>query len=105
MKRVKDWKGGEVKSEEEREASVAEKRWVRRSKTAIWWMSLWMWGMSDGVARRTREKSGWPVGVGFGSAVAAGVGAGGGAAAAAIGFCANVGLERVLVFTVLRFSI
>lgn len=51
------------------------------------------------MARRTREKSGWPVGVGFGSAVAAGVGAGGGAAAAAIGFCEYVGLGRVLVFT------
>lgn len=61
--------------------------------------------MSDGVARRTREKSRWPVGVGFGSAVAAGVGAGGGAAAAAIGFSEYVGLGRVLVFTVLQFSV
>lgn len=40
MKMVKDWKGGELKRVAERDASVAEKRWVRRSKTAIWWMSL-----------------------------------------------------------------
>lgn len=78
---VKDWKGGEVKRVEEREDSVAEKRWVRRSKTAIWWMSLWMWGTSEGVARRMRVKRG----VVSGRDVAgsgAGVGAGGGAAAA-----------------------
>lgn len=31
---------GSSKRVAEREASVAEKRWVRRSKTAIWWMSL-----------------------------------------------------------------
>lgn len=79
---MKDWKGGEVKRVEERDASVAAKRSVRRSKTAIWWMSLWMWGTSDGVARRTRAKMGWPVGVGSGSTVAAGAGGGGGAAAA-----------------------
>ncbi len=58
MKMVEDWKGGEVKRVEEREASVAEKMSVRRSKMAIWWMSLWMCGTSDGVARRTRTKSG-----------------------------------------------
>lgn len=42
MKTVKDWKGGEVKSVEEREASVAEQWWARCSKLASWWMSLWM---------------------------------------------------------------
>ena len=35
MKTVKDWKGTELKSVEEREDSVAVKRWVSRSKTAI----------------------------------------------------------------------
>ncbi len=50
---------------------MAEKRWVRRSKMAIWWMS-------NRVARRTRAKSGWPVGVGSGSVVAVGVGSSGG---------------------------
>jgi len=58
-KMVKDWKGWTVgeKRVADREDSVAEKRWVRRSKTAIWWMSLWMWGISEGVARRMRVKS------------------------------------------------
>lgn len=83
---MKDLKGGEVKRVEERFDSVAEKRWVRRSKTAIWWMSLWMKGTSRGVARRMREKIGWPMGevcgTMFGSGAA--VGGGGGAAAAAI---------------------
>jgi hypothetical protein len=44
MKMVTDWKGGEMKRVErmeEREASLVEKRWVRRSETAIWWISLW----------------------------------------------------------------
>lgn len=62
---VNEWKGGEgllSKMVEEREDSVAEKRWVRRSKTAIWWMSLWMWGTSDLAARRILTKSGWPTG-------------------------------------------
>ena len=58
MKMVEVWKGGELKRVEEREASVAEKRWVMRSKMASWWMSLWMCGTSDEVARRTRAKSG-----------------------------------------------
>lgn len=63
-KTVKEWKGvgGFVaelgKSVAEREDSVVAKRWVRRSKTAIWWMSLWMYGTSVTVARRIREKSG-----------------------------------------------
>jgi len=35
-KTVNDWKGREVKSVEARPDSVAEKRCVRRSKTAIW---------------------------------------------------------------------
>lgn len=90
MKMVKEWKGCvavdvEGKRVVEREDSVAEKRWVRRSKTAIWWISLWMWGTSDGVARRMRVKTGWPSGVDSGSVVSgsgAGVGGGGGAAAA-----------------------
>lgn len=36
--------GGEFsgKRVEESEDSVAEKRWVSLSKTAIWWMSLWI---------------------------------------------------------------
>ncbi|WZZ40169.1 hypothetical protein YC2023_036428 [Brassica napus] len=47
-------------------------------------MSLWMKGTSRGVARRMREKTGWPMGevsgTMFGSGAA--VGGGGGAAAA-----------------------
>lgn len=39
---VKDWNGGEVKRVEDSDDSVAEHMWVSRSKTAIWWMSLWM---------------------------------------------------------------
>ncbi|KAJ0493191.1 hypothetical protein HanIR_Chr12g0583361 [Helianthus annuus] len=42
----------------ERLASVAEHSWVRRSKTAIWWIILWMTGTSGLVARRMRVKSG-----------------------------------------------
>lgn len=41
-KTVNDWKGGEVKRVEEREASVAAHWLARRSKIANWWMSLWM---------------------------------------------------------------
>ncbi|KAG5558102.1 hypothetical protein RHGRI_008123 [Rhododendron griersonianum] len=40
---VKEWKEGEgllLKRMEEREDSVAEKRWVKRLKTSIWWMSF-----------------------------------------------------------------
>lgn len=86
-KTVKEWKGGEMNKVEEREASVAEKRCVRRSKTAIWWMSLWRWGTSEGVARRIRENRGWPTGVESESGRpvggdGAGAGGGGGAAAA-----------------------
>jgi len=80
VKERKGWAAGE-KRVAAREDSVAEKRWVRRSKTAIWWISLWMWGTSEGVARRMRVKRG----VVSGNDVAgsgAGVGAGGGAAAA-----------------------
>jgi len=64
-KMVKEWKGWAVEEKRvaDRENSVAEKRWVRRSKTAIWWMSLWMWGMSEGAARRMRVKRRWPNGV------------------------------------------
>lgn len=62
MKTVKEVKGGgglvEGKRVEEREASVAEHWSERRSYTAIWWMSLWIWGTSELVARRMREKSG-----------------------------------------------
>lgn len=57
-KMVKEVKGAELKRVEEREASVAEQRWARRSKTARRWMSLWIWGTSAGVARRIREKTG-----------------------------------------------
>ncbi|CAK9156475.1 unnamed protein product, partial [Ilex paraguariensis] len=85
---VKEWKGMVVGLNRvvEREASVAEQRWERRSKAASWCMSLWMWGMSEFVARRIRAKSGWPSGwspgsVRLGSGVEAG---GGGGAAAAI---------------------
>lgn len=48
-------------------------------------MSLWMWGMSDLVARRILVKSRWPIGW-FSGNVVVGVGAGvsGGAAAPAI---------------------
>ncbi|PPD97319.1 hypothetical protein GOBAR_DD05664 [Gossypium barbadense] len=71
-----------------REDSVAEQRWDSRSKTAIWWISLWMKGTSEGVARRILVKTGWPIGVVSGAAME-GSGAadgGGGGAAAAIGF-------------------
>lgn len=80
-KMVKEWKGWTVgeKRVADREDSVAEKRWVRRSKTAIWWMSLWMWGISEGVARRIRVKSWWPDGV------VSGVGLGGAAGAINLG--------------------
>lgn len=67
-KTVKEWKGGgavEGKRVVAREASVVEKRWVRRSKTAIWWISLWMKGTSVMVARRMRAKSGWVEGRGM----------------------------------------
>jgi hypothetical protein len=60
MKMVKDWKGGEVKRVEEREASGVEKSWVRRSKMAIWWINLWMRGTSDALPRCTRANTiGW----------------------------------------------
>lgn len=57
---------------------------MRRSNTAIWWISLWMNGTSDGVARRIREKIGWPIGEDCGTMFGSGaaVGGGGGAAAA-----------------------
>lgn len=85
---VNEWKGGERKRLEDREDSVAEQRWDSRSKTAIWWISLWMKGTSEGVARRILVKTGWPIGVVSGAAME-GSGAadgGGGGAAAAIGF-------------------
>ena len=97
---VNEWKGFAVgeKRVEESEDSVAEKRWVRRSKTAIWWISLWMWGTSEGVARRMRVKIGWPTGAVSGRPVAgsgAGAGGGGGAAAA-------IGWGRGVLVTVLH---
>lgn len=88
MKTVKEWKGGgavEGKRVSEREDSVVEKRWVRCSNTAIWWMSLWMCGTSDLVASRIRANIGCPIGPSSGSVVlgtGAGDGGGGGAAAA-----------------------
>ncbi|CAL5363465.1 unnamed protein product [Camellia sinensis] len=89
-KTVKEWKGGEGlgllgKRVEDREDSVAEQWWPSRSKAARLWMSLWMWGMSDLVARRILVKSGWPIGWFSGKVVVGvGPGAGGGAAALAI---------------------
>lgn len=82
MKEEKGGGVGEGKRVEERDSGVAEKRWVRRSKTAIWWMREWMWGTSEGIARRMRMKSG--AGGWVGVTVGVGVGSGGGAAAAAI---------------------
>jgi hypothetical protein len=84
---VKEWKGGDLNRVEARSDSVAVKRWVSFSKMAIWWMSFWMLGTSSGVAKRIREKRGWPTGVESESgrpvgAEGAGVGGGGGAAAA-----------------------
>lgn len=92
MKEEKGVGGGEGKRVVAREVSVAEKRWVRRSKTAIWWMSLWMKGTSKIVARRMREKIGLPEVVSSSSLsgwrileVGGSDGGGGGAAAAIFG--------------------
>lgn len=100
---VKDWKGGEVKRVEEREASVAMHWSERRSKTAIWWMSLWMWGTSVGWAKRILAKSGWPLGVEpWGTSLGAsgaGLGGGGGAAAAIVGFWVTLAVfSHFLIF-------
>ena len=84
-KTVTDWKGGELKRVDEREDSVAENMWARRSKTASWYMSLWRWGTSEGLAIRILAKIGFPTGPDSGNAVGAtgvGVGGGGGSAAA-----------------------
>ena len=88
-KTVKDWKGGVLKRLDEREDSVAEKRWGRRSKTASWYMSLWRGRTSDGLAIRILAKIGFPTGPVSGNVVGGmgvGVGGGGGAAAAIASF-------------------
>lgn len=85
---MKEVKGGELKRVAAREDSVAEKRWVSFSKTAIWWISLCMWGTSAGVARRMREKSGWLRESVSSSVIdGSGTGAGGGGGAAAAISC------------------
>lgn len=58
---MKEWKGrtSGLKRVAEREDSVAEQRWDRRSNTAISWIRRWMRGTSSLSARRILTLIGW----------------------------------------------